>query len=92
MSDHVRCDNCGVVGTRKRWTLAPVGWLFAEIQDADTHGIVIAYACSTGCALALWKKGPAPFKESEEFVKTPAPPAFPVETPVSIWDYFASES
>jgi hypothetical protein len=56
MSESCTCDNCGVQGRRRRKSIAPDEWFFLESQDEG--GIHIVLACSSACAIGLWKKGP----------------------------------
>ena len=81
MSDDCRCDNCGAMGRRRRWTMAPPGWLFMEVE-ADDDGeleIFVLWACKEACALALWKKGPGRLTVDSKKDDS-AEPAFPSTT------------
>lgn len=78
MSDDCRCDNCGAIGRRRRWTMAPSDWLFMEVANCEDGEIFVFWACKEACALALWKKGPGRLTEDSKKDESAAP-AFPVQ-------------
>lgn len=65
MSDPCKCDHCGKRGSRPRGRLAPLYWLFLETRDEDGE-ILVTWACSSSCALAMWKKGPGKLDLTDE--------------------------
>jgi hypothetical protein len=63
MSEPVECDRCGAVGRRRRFRIAPDGWLYAEFKDLTSGETYYAYACSPACAVVEWKAGPGDMRD-----------------------------
>ncbi len=64
MSDDVRCDVCGLTGSRRLSRAAPNGWMFSEVKHESTAEVFIVYACSPACARKFWQRGPGSLHEN----------------------------
>lgn len=58
MSEDCKCDNCGKVGRRRLFTLAPEGWFYAEIPYEGQTDHTVLLACSEECKQVPWQPGP----------------------------------
>jgi hypothetical protein len=77
-----RCEACNARARRRLGAIAPEGWLFMEGTDNETGSIMVIHACSSACALALWRRGPGRLDLSDpaQVTKdTKAPNAFSTE-------------
>lgn len=61
-SDVVKCDGCNTYGRRREGYMVPEHWLYIEsvVAHSVKRRVHIVYACSTACAVAMWKRGPGP--------------------------------
>ena len=59
MGSEIKCDNCGAIGWRQMQKIVPEGWFYWAVADQDNPKEVhIVNACSAGCCVSRWEKGP----------------------------------
>lgn len=58
MSEPFKCEVCEEIGRRRRFTLVPDEWFYAEVSDTETGAVSVIGVCSEKCKNGFFRKGP----------------------------------